>query len=72
MRLCSLTKFLLSPVRFTKFLGVRVPLRPPIKKALDNTISKGRAATENREDLSYNKADAQNVASYTLFKICLQ
>jgi hypothetical protein len=26
-------KFLLSPVRFTKCLGVRVPLRPPRKKS---------------------------------------
>jgi hypothetical protein len=30
----NILKFLLSPVRFTKCLGVRVPLRPPRKKAL--------------------------------------
>jgi hypothetical protein len=30
----KILKFLLSPVRFTKCLGVRVPLRPPRKKAL--------------------------------------
>jgi hypothetical protein len=30
----NILKFLLSPVRFTKHLGVRVPLRPPRKKAL--------------------------------------
>jgi hypothetical protein len=28
----NILKFLLSPVRFTKCLGVRVPLRPPEKK----------------------------------------
>jgi hypothetical protein len=31
-------KFLHSPIRFTKFLGVRVPLRPPRKKALVVTM----------------------------------
>jgi hypothetical protein len=30
----NILKFLLSPVRFTKCLGVRVPLRSPRKKAL--------------------------------------
>jgi hypothetical protein len=30
----NILKFLLSPFRFTKCLGVRVPLRPPRKKAL--------------------------------------
>jgi hypothetical protein len=30
----NILKFLLYPVRFTKCLGVRVPLRPPRKKAL--------------------------------------
>jgi hypothetical protein len=30
----NILKFLLSPVRFTQCLGVRVPLRPPRKKAL--------------------------------------
>jgi hypothetical protein len=30
----NILKFLLSPVRFTKCLGVRIPLRPPRKKAL--------------------------------------
>jgi hypothetical protein len=30
----NILKFLLSPVRFTICLGVRVPLRPPRKKAL--------------------------------------
>jgi hypothetical protein len=30
----NILKFLLSPIRFTKCLGVRVPLRPPRKKAL--------------------------------------
>jgi hypothetical protein len=28
----NILKFLLSPVRFKKCLGVRVPLRPPRKK----------------------------------------
>jgi hypothetical protein len=28
----NILKFLLSPIRFTKCLGVRVPLRPPRKK----------------------------------------
>jgi hypothetical protein len=28
----NILKFLLSPVRFTKCLGIRVPLRPPRKK----------------------------------------
>jgi hypothetical protein len=35
----NILKFLLSPVRFTKCLGVRVPLRPPRKKALGKTVS---------------------------------
>jgi hypothetical protein len=30
----NILKFLLSPVRFTKCLGVLIPLRPPRKKAL--------------------------------------
>jgi hypothetical protein len=30
----NILKFLLSPVRFTKFLGVHVPLCPPGKNAL--------------------------------------
>jgi hypothetical protein len=30
----NILKFLLSPVRFTKCLGVRLPLHPPRKKAL--------------------------------------
>jgi hypothetical protein len=30
----NILKFVLSHVRFTKYLGVRVPLRPPRKKAL--------------------------------------
>jgi hypothetical protein len=33
----NILKFLLSPVRLTKCLGVRVPLRPPRKKALIKT-----------------------------------
>jgi hypothetical protein len=28
----NILKYLLSPVRFTKYLGVRVPLRPPRKE----------------------------------------
>jgi hypothetical protein len=35
----KILKFLLSAVRFTKCLGVRVPLRPPRKKALVIGIS---------------------------------
>jgi hypothetical protein len=31
----NILKFLLSPVRFTKCLGVREPLLPPRKKALN-------------------------------------
>jgi hypothetical protein len=34
----NILKFLLSPVRFTKCLGVRVPLHPPRKKALHISI----------------------------------
>jgi hypothetical protein len=38
----NILKFLLSPVRFTKCLGVRIPLRPPRKKALFQTITRCR------------------------------
>jgi hypothetical protein len=31
----NILKFLLSPVRSTKCLGVRVPLRPPRKKSTE-------------------------------------
>jgi hypothetical protein len=37
----NILKFSHSPVRFTKCLGVRVPLRPPRKKAL--VRGKGKA-----------------------------
>jgi hypothetical protein len=37
----NILKFLLFPVRFTKCLGVRVPLRPPRKKALLTTMQNG-------------------------------
>jgi hypothetical protein len=33
----KILKFLLSPIRFTKCLGVRVPLRPPRKKSTAQT-----------------------------------
>jgi hypothetical protein len=36
----NILKFLLSPVRFTKCLDVRVPLRPPRKKALHRSLTK--------------------------------
>jgi hypothetical protein len=36
---CNILKVLLSPVRFTKCLGVRVPLRPLRKKALIFSIA---------------------------------
>jgi hypothetical protein len=35
----SILKFVVFPIRFTKCLGVCVPLRPPRKKALDNSTN---------------------------------
>jgi hypothetical protein len=42
----NILKFLLSPVRFTKCLGVCVPLRPPRKKALGTSKSEVTAAEQ--------------------------
>jgi hypothetical protein len=44
----NILKFLLSPVRFTKCLGVRVPLRPPEKKALPKSFMKFMFSTVYR------------------------
>jgi hypothetical protein len=49
----NILRFLLSPVRFTKCLGVRVPLRPPRIKALGISLVKAKCQSEVTVLVSY-------------------
>jgi hypothetical protein len=64
----NILKFLLSAVRFTKRLGVRVPLRPPRKKALGllNLLNElALVTTQNLNVYYHNMSAAYSI--YVLF-----
>jgi hypothetical protein len=59
----NILKFLLSPVRLTKCLGVCVPLHPPRKKALDTALKVTvlKLYSSSRETLLYFHVAKQKV-----------